>query len=53
MPEERDTALWDKLESGPWWGRDDVPLTAKEEAEFYGKGELKAFTRRPPRKEGE
>jgi hypothetical protein len=52
MAEERDPALWEKLESGLWWRRDDVPLSPEEEAKFYGKGEIKAFTRRPTRKEG-
>ncbi len=43
----RDPKKWEKLESGVYLRRPGVPYTAAEEAEFYGKGELKAFTRRP------
>jgi hypothetical protein len=43
-----DPEKYENLGNGLWLRRDDVPLTPEEEAEFYGRGELKAFTR-PPR----
>lgn len=45
---ERDPERWEKLDNGMWLQREDALLTPAEEAEFYGRGELKAFTR-PPR----
>ena len=45
---EHDPKLWEDLGNGLFLRRDDVPLTSEEESKFYGRGELKKFTR-PPR----
>jgi hypothetical protein len=50
---KRDPRLWEDLGNGLFLRRLKPPLMPQEEAEFYGKGELKAFTRRPRPKDNQ
>ncbi len=45
---EHDPKVWEDLGNGLFLRREGVEYTPEEEARFYGKGELKSFTR-PPR----
>jgi hypothetical protein len=45
--DERDPKVWEDLGNGLFLRREGVPMTSEEEARFYGRGEMKSFTRRP------
>lgn len=46
--DKRDPEKYEDLGNGLFLRRSEIPLTPQEEAEIYGKGELKAFTRPRP-----
>jgi hypothetical protein len=43
-----DKSKYEDLGNGIFLRRDDIPMTPEEERYFYGKGDLKAFTRPRP-----